>query len=88
MEQNQILLNVIPILFFFLLFYLFMIRPTQQQELKRAKMVEELKNNDRVRTNAGIIGAVKKVKEKTIIISSGTSEIEISKDNLVEKLVD
>jgi preprotein translocase subunit YajC len=41
-----------------ILFYLLILRPQQAQEKKRRAMIEELKKNDRVLTQAGIYGTV------------------------------
>lgn len=40
------------------LFYFMIIRPQQQQERKRRAMIDALKKNDKVLTNAGIYGTV------------------------------
>ncbi len=49
------LLPFVPVLIFF---YFFLIRPQQKQERIRRSMLEALKKNDRVLTQAGIIGTV------------------------------
>ncbi|MEO6809304.1 MAG: preprotein translocase subunit YajC [Isosphaeraceae bacterium] len=41
-----------------ILFYFLMIRPQQKQEKARKRMVEAMKKNDRVLTQAGIYGTV------------------------------
>ncbi|MFO0953878.1 MAG: preprotein translocase subunit YajC [Isosphaeraceae bacterium] len=45
-------------------FYLFLIRPPQQQEKKRQAMLNALKKNDRVLTAAGIYGTVVSIDDK------------------------
>jgi preprotein translocase subunit YajC len=42
----------------FLLFYVLLIRPGQQAERKRRELINALKKNDRVLTQAGIYGTV------------------------------
>lgn len=49
------LIPFIPVLIFA---YFFLIRPQQKQERTRRAMLEALKKNDRVLTQAGIIGTV------------------------------
>src|SRR5439155_1540952 len=45
-------------------FYLFVMRPARRQEAQRQALVNALKKNDKVLTNAGIIGTVVSVSEK------------------------
>jgi preprotein translocase subunit YajC len=45
-------------------FYLFVIRPARKQEAQRQTLVNSLKKNDKVLTNAGIIGTVVTISEK------------------------
>jgi preprotein translocase subunit YajC len=45
-------------------FYLFVIRPARKQESQRQALVNSLKKNDKVLTNAGIIGTVVTISEK------------------------
>jgi preprotein translocase subunit YajC len=45
-------------------FYLFVIRPARKQEAQRQSLVNSLKKNDKVLTNAGIIGTVVTISEK------------------------
>jgi preprotein translocase subunit YajC len=45
-------------------FYLFVIRPARKQEAQRQTLVNSLKKNDKVLTNAGIIGTVVSISEK------------------------
>jgi preprotein translocase subunit YajC len=45
-------------------FYLFVIRPARKQEAQRQALVNGLKKNDKVLTNAGILGTVVSISEK------------------------
>jgi preprotein translocase subunit YajC len=45
-------------------FYFFVIRPARRQESQRQALVNSLKKNDKVLTNAGIIGTVVSISEK------------------------
>ncbi|MBX6316157.1 MAG: preprotein translocase subunit YajC [Isosphaeraceae bacterium] len=56
------LLMFLPVI---LLFYFIMIRPQQIQERKRREMIDALKKNDRVLTQAGIYGTVVSVNPDT-----------------------
>lgn len=50
-------------------------------------MIEKLKTGNKVETNSGIVGKIKKIKEKTVIIETGTAEIEIKKE-FIEKVLE
>lgn len=56
--QGSLLNTMLSVVAVGLLFYLLMIRPSQQQEKKRRERLNALKKNDRVLTTAGIYGTV------------------------------
>jgi len=61
--------------------YLFMIRPQQQQQRKRATMLRELKKGDRIVTTGGLFGWVQLIKEDTVRIRLAEKvEVEVEKD--------
>ncbi len=51
--------------------YLILMIPQQKRSKKEKLMREKIKEGDKVLTNGGIIGTVKKVKEKSLIIETG-----------------
>lgn len=66
------------------IFYFLLIRPQQQQQKKLREMVADLKINDEVVTNGGIIGKIKEVKDTSFIIQSAEkSFLEIGKSAVV-----
>ena len=68
------------------IFYALLIRPQQQQQKQHAKMVEELKNGDRV-VASGMVGTVVTVKKKTITLRTGESKLELMRTS-VERVLD
>src|SRR5262249_6805149 len=54
---------LIPLLLMFVVMYLLMIRPMRKQEAQRQALISALKKNDKVVTNAGIIGTVTDIAE-------------------------
>ena len=67
-----VIMQFLPIVAIFILFYFLLIRP-QQKKMKDLKaMVEALRRGDQVLTAGGIIGKVNKVNE------DGTVEVEIA----------
>ena len=87
MNALNIVLNIIPFIILMMIFYFILIRPQKMELLKKDLMIDKLKNNDKIKTDSGIVGKIKKIKEKSLIIETGTSEIEITKES-VEKILD
>ncbi|MCZ6815071.1 MAG: preprotein translocase subunit YajC [Planctomycetota bacterium] len=51
-----------------LIFYFLLIRPQSKEKKKRAKMLSQIKKNDRVVTIGGIVGTVATVKEDEVTL--------------------
>lgn len=60
-SDNGFLSTLVMIVPLVLLFYLIVVRPQQIQERKRRTMIDALKANDEVLTNAGIYGTVVRI---------------------------
>jgi preprotein translocase subunit YajC len=67
-QQPGFLVQMLPLVFIFVIFYFMLIRPQQKRQKEHQKLVSSVKSGDRVVTNAGIHGIVANVKDKTIII--------------------
>lgn len=67
-NSSSVLVNLVPLLIFITIFYLFLIRPQQKQMKKHKKMLKELKSGDKVVTGGGIIGIVKKNEGEKIVV--------------------
>ena len=65
----------------FAIFWFLIIRPQQKQQKKKAAMITQLKNGDKVVTNGGLFATVKDVHEDKIVafISEGV-KVEIAKN--------
>ncbi len=73
-----------PFVFIFGIFYFLVIMPQKKQQQELKTMVAELKINDEVVTNGGIIGRIKEVRDTSFIIQSAEkSFIEIGKSAVV-----
>ena len=68
----------IPLIFIFVIFYFFLIRPQQKKVKDHKLMVESLKRGDKVVTAGGIVGTVERV------IDNDKVEVSISDDVKVE----
>lgn len=64
------LLQFLPLIFIFGIFYFLLIRPQQQRQKQLRAMLAAIKRGDRVVTAGGILGTVQRVKE-------GTDELEV-----------
>lgn len=70
----------------FLIFYFMVLRPQQKQQKETQALIAELKINDEVVTNGGIIGKIKEVRETSFVIQSADkSFIEIARSAVVGK---
>jgi preprotein translocase subunit YajC len=62
------LLQFLPIVVIFGIFYLLLFMPMQKQKKAQAKMLSELKNGDAVVTTGGIVGTITAVDADTITL--------------------
>lgn len=80
------LIGYLPILLIPVIFYFILIRPQKQQQQTIQQMVSELKINDEVVTNGGVIGKIKELRDTSFIIQSADkSFIEIARSAVVGK---
>ncbi|MFH1397872.1 MAG: preprotein translocase subunit YajC [Candidatus Omnitrophota bacterium] len=66
--QVNPLLNLVPLVFIFIVFYFLLIRPQKSKEKEQQKMLNSLEKNDEVVTVSGIHGTIVNVKDKTITL--------------------
>lgn len=62
------IVNLLPLVFIFVIFYFLLIRPQKAKEKERQKMIANLNKNDEIVTSSGIHGTIVNVKEKTVIL--------------------
>jgi preprotein translocase subunit YajC len=78
--------SLLPFVFIFGIFYFLVILPQKRQQQQLKEMIAELKINDEVVTNGGIIGRIKEVRETSFIIQSAEkSFLEVGKQAVVGK---
>jgi preprotein translocase subunit YajC len=74
------LLNLLPLVFIFVIFYFLLIRPQKTKEKEHQKMLAGLNKNEDIVTTGGIHGTIVNVKDKTLIIRVDENvKIEIEK---------
>lgn len=75
------LLNFLPLILIFVIFYFLLIRPQKQREKEHKQMLGNVSKNDEVVTTGGIHGTVVAVKEKTLSLRVDENvKIEIEKN--------
>ena len=75
---------LLPLVVMVAIFYFLVIRPQKKQQQQLKEMITELKINDEVVTNGGIIGKIKEIRDTSFVIQSAEkSFIEIGKSAVV-----
>jgi preprotein translocase subunit YajC len=83
---GSLIWTVLPFVFIFGIFYFLVIMPQKRQKQQLAEMISQLKINDEIVTNGGVIGKIKEVKDSSFIIQSAEkSFLEIGKSAVVGK---
>lgn len=83
---GSLLWTLLPFVFIFGIFYFLVILPQKRQRQQLQEMITQLKINDEVVTNGGIIGRIKEVKDTSFIIQSAEkSFLEVGKSAVVGK---
>ncbi|MFM9905438.1 MAG: preprotein translocase subunit YajC [Pyrinomonadaceae bacterium] len=81
-----IIISIAPFAAIFAIFYFLVIMPQKKQKQELQEMIAQLKINDEVVTNGGVIGKIKEIKETSYIIQSAEkSFLEIGKSAVVGK---
>ncbi len=83
---GSIIYTFLPFIAIFGIFYFLVIMPQRRQAKELQEMIAELKINDEVVTNGGVIGKIKELRETSYIIQSADkSFIEIARSAVVGK---
>jgi preprotein translocase subunit YajC len=77
---------ILPFVAIFGIFYFLVILPQKKQKQQLQDLITQLKINDEVVTNGGVIGKIKEIKDTSFIIQSAEkSFLEIGKSAVVGK---
>ena len=71
--MSDILIQIMPLMLIFLVFYFLIIRPQQNKIKEHNAMVGSAKNGDEVITQGGLIGKISKVSENEVTIDFGNN---------------
>jgi len=77
---SDFLIQLVPILLMFVIFYMLLLRPQQQRVKQHREMLAHIRRGDTVVTGGGIVGKVTKVRDDNEI------EVEIAENTRVRVL--
>lgn len=82
-QGPPMIMQLVPIILLFVVFYLFLIRPQQKQRKEHQQMLTQLTTGDKIVTSGGIHGVIANVKEKTFVVRIADGvKIEIDKSSV------
>lgn len=77
------LVNLLPIILIFVIFYFLLIRPQKKQQDLHKKMIASLKKNDEVITAGGIHGTIMNVKDHSVTLKVDDNvKVEVQKSSI------
>ncbi|MFH1199227.1 MAG: preprotein translocase subunit YajC [Candidatus Omnitrophota bacterium] len=79
--QSGAIMQLVPLILIFVIFYFMLIRPQKNKEKAHQKMLSELNKNDDIVTTGGIHGTIVNIKDKTFVVRVDDNvKIEIEKN--------
>ena len=69
------LLQFLPIILIFAVFYMLLIRPQQKRQRELQETISQLKAGDRIVTTGGVIGTITTVRDTSFLIRSADKSI-------------
>lgn len=76
-------INLIPFIVIFIIFYFLLIRPQKLKEKGHQNMLSNLKKNDAIVTSSGMYGTIVNVKDRTVVLRIDDNvKIEIEKNSV------
>ena len=81
--QSNMLVQLIPFVVIFVIFYLLIILPARKKQKQHQSMISSLKGGERIITAGGIYGTVTRVMDDRFVIQvDGNTKIEITKGSI------
>ena len=85
-QEPSPLLQFLPLVFLFVVFYFMLIRPQQKKQKEHADMLSKLDKNDEVITAGGIHGTIVAVNDKTVVVRIADNvKVDVEKSSVVQK---
>jgi len=82
-SPNLGIINLMPLIFIFGVFYFLIIRPQQKKQKEHQEMIKNLKKNDEIITSGGVHGTIINIKDRTFMVRVDESaKIEIDKSSI------
>jgi len=86
---NALLMNLMPIIIIFLVFYFLSIKPNLKKQKEHQKMLDNLKKGDKVVTSGGIYGTIVEVQQNIFKIKiAENTNIQILKSAILTLVQD
>lgn len=76
---GDMLMQFIPLILMFVIFWFLLIRPQQKRAKQHKQMLAELKRGDRVVTSSGIIGRILEIDDEQVLLESAESKIRVTR---------
>ncbi len=87
MQNQNMLVQLIPFVVIFAIFYLLIILPARKKQKQHQTMINSLKGGERIITAGGIFGTVSRVMDDRFVIQvDGNTKIEITKGSIASVL--
>ena len=75
------LINLLPLIIIFVIFYYLLIRPQRISQREHEKMIQNLNKNDEIVTTGGLHGRIINIKDKTVILRIDENvKVEVNKN--------
>ena len=81
-EGMEMLMQFLPLILMFLIFWFLLIRPQQKRAKAHKQMLSELKRGDNVITSSGVIGRILEIDNDQVLLESGESKIRITRGSI------
>lgn len=82
-QTTPAFIQLLPLVFIFVVFYFLLIRPQKKKQQEHQKMIQGLKKNDEVVTIGGVHGTIVNIKEQTFILRiDENTRIEVDKQSV------
>ncbi len=75
--QVNPLVQFMPIILMFVIFYFLLIRPQQKKQKDLQAMIAGIKKGDKVVTSGGILGVVSSIQDDYVVLTVGDSDTKI-----------
>lgn len=76
---TDMLVQFVPLILMFVIFYFLLIRPQQKRAKAHKQMLSELKRGDHIITSSGLLGRIMEISEEEALIECGEAKLRISR---------